>query len=146
MAAGLTVHPNNLDALRGRLNDLARRTVKPEFFQPTIRLDAEVALSQLTMDRLPELNQMQPLGQGNPAVQLIARRLTHQRSPQRMGRDQQHLKMWVTDGAITREAVWWNCSKAEQPAGRFNLAFTAQINEFNGRATVQLKVLDWEPA
>jgi len=30
--------------------------------------------------------------------------------------------------------------------GQFDLAFAPSINEFNGRTTVQLKVLDWRPA
>jgi hypothetical protein len=29
---------------------------------------------------------------------------------------------------------------------KFDLAFAPQVNEFNGRRTVQLKVLDWRPA
>jgi hypothetical protein len=32
------------------------------------------------------------------------------------------------------------------PVGRFDLAFAPSLNEFNGRMTVQLKVLDWRPA
>jgi hypothetical protein len=28
----------------------------------------------------------------------------------------------------------------------FDLAFTPQLNEFNGRVSVQLKLLDWRPA
>jgi hypothetical protein len=30
--------------------------------------------------------------------------------------------------------------------GRFDLAFAPQVNAFNGRRTVQLKVLAWRPA
>jgi len=29
--------------------------------------------------------------------------------------------------------------------GQFDLAFAPQVNEFNGRRPVQLKVLDWRP-
>ena len=47
--------------------------------------------------------------------------------------------MWVTDGAATLEAVWWNGGEASLPVGKFDLAFAPQINEFNGRRTVQLK-------
>jgi hypothetical protein len=54
--------------------------------------------------------------------------------------------MWVTDGVVTLEAVWWNGGDQSLPVGRFDLAFAPQINEFNGRRTVQLKVLDWRAA
>jgi hypothetical protein len=30
--------------------------------------------------------------------------------------------------------------------GAFDLAFAPQVNDFNGRTTVQLKVLDWRAA
>ncbi len=62
-----------------------------------------------------------------------------------MGAEKQHLKLWVTDGAATHEAVWWNAGKETPPAERFDLAFAPQVNEYNGRRTVQLKVLDWRP-
>ena len=51
--------------------------------------------------------------------------------------------MWVTDGAATHEAVWWNAGDKTLPVGKFDLAFTPQINQFNGTRCVQLKVLDW---
>src|SRR5204862_965658 len=50
MAAGLTIHPDNLEALRTRLNDLARRALKAEDMQPPLRLDAEVGLDELTLE------------------------------------------------------------------------------------------------
>jgi len=31
------------------------------------------------------------------------------------------------------------------PSEKFDLAFAPQVNEFSGRRTVQLKVLDWRP-
>jgi single-stranded-DNA-specific exonuclease len=61
-----------------------------------------------------------------------------------MGAEKQHLKLWVTDGAATHEAVWWGAGRETAlPVGRFDLAFVPQINSFNGRRAVQLKVLDW---
>jgi RecJ OB domain len=56
------------------------------------------------------------------------------------------VKMWLTDGAAGHEAVWWNGGDKLLPVGKFDLAFTPQINQFNGTRCVQLKVLDWQPA
>jgi single-stranded-DNA-specific exonuclease len=146
MAAGLTIHPDKLDAFRQRLNKLARRALKPEDLQPPLRLDAEVGLDEMTFERLQELERLRPTGQGNPTVQFCARSVTHQRPLQRMGADKQHVKMWVTDGAVALEAVWWGAGEKSLPVGQFDLAFAPQINEFNDRRIVQLKVLDWRPA
>ena len=145
MAAGLTVDPTKVDALRARLNELARRALKPELLQPSLRLDAEITPAELTLDRVRELQQLQQTGMGNPAVQLLARNLTHHRPLQRMGAEKKHAKLWVTDGQAMREAVLWN-AEGSLPVGRFDLAFSPQLNEFNGATGVQLKVLDWRPA
>src|ERR1017187_7900275 len=146
MAAGVTIHPDKLDVFRTRLNDLARRSLKPEDLQPLLRLDAEVGLDEMTLESLGELAGLKPTGQGNPPVQFCARNLTHQRPLQRMGREKQHVKLWVTDGAVTHEAVWWNGGDKSLPVGKFDLAFAPQVNEFNGRCTVQLKFMDWRAA
>ncbi|MSU63309.1 MAG: single-stranded-DNA-specific exonuclease RecJ [Pedosphaera sp.] len=142
MAAGITVEPAKLPELRTRLNDLARRALQPEQLRPMLKLDAEVTLDEITVESIEEIDRLQPCGQGNASVQLCARRLRLQRPPMPMGREKQHLKLWVTDGATTHEAVWWNTGKNPAIPSNFDLAFVPQINEFNGRHTVQLKVLD----
>ncbi|HTI98041.1 MAG TPA: single-stranded-DNA-specific exonuclease RecJ [Dongiaceae bacterium] len=146
MAAGVTIAPEKVDAFRNRLNDIARRQLRPEDLQPPLHLDAEVTLAQLNLRTLAELNRLQPFGPANPPVQFCVRRLTHARPLQRMGKEKQHVKLWVTDGRATHECVWWNGGGESLPVGEFDLAFVPQVNDFNGRTTVQLRVLDWRPA
>jgi single-stranded-DNA-specific exonuclease len=146
MAAGVTVHPDKLDALRERLNQLARQSLQPAQLQPALRLDAETPLADLTLERMTELDRLRPFGPANPAVQFCARGLTHRKPLLRLGADRQHVKLWPTDGTRTLEAVWWGAGEASLPVGHFDLAFAPQINEYNGSRTVQLKVLDWRPA
>jgi single-stranded-DNA-specific exonuclease len=157
MAAGLSVQPDKIGALRERLNELARRALKPEDLQPSLRLDAEVGLDEMTLEMLGELSRLKPMGQGNPCVQFCARHLAHARPLQRIGGEKQHVKMWVTDtpsppggygtaSGTVLEAVWWNGGAESLPVGTFDLAFTPQVNQFNGSRSVQLKVLDWQAA
>jgi single-stranded-DNA-specific exonuclease len=146
MAAGLSIAPDKIDLFRQRLNEIARRTLKPEDLQPPLRLDAEVGLGEITLDSLAELEQLKPTGMGNPQVQFYARNLTQQKPLLRMGANKQHLKLWVTDGTATHEAVWWNAGNNPLPTEKFDLAFAPSVNQFNGRTTVQLKLLDWRPA
>ena len=146
MAAGVTVKPGNINELRVRLNDLARRSLKPEQLQPWLRLDAEVTAADLTLERLTELQRLQHTGMGNPAVNCLLRNVTHARPLLRMGAEKKHAKLWITDGRQTREAVLWNCGDGSLPVGRFDLAFAPQLNQYNGTTSVQLKVLDWRAA
>ena len=145
MAAGVTAQPDQVDPLRARLNELARLALTPEQLEPCLKLDAEVAGSDLTLDLVEPLAALAPAGQGNPPVQCVIRGLTHRQAPQRMGRENQHVKWRLTDGQAALEAVWWNGGEATAPAGRFDLAFTPTVNEYQGRGSVQLRVLDWRP-
>ena len=146
MAAGLTIEPGKVDLLRARLNELARRTLSQDQLQPTLSLDAEVASADLTIERVRELEKLQQTGMGNPPVRLFVRNVMHQRPLERIGQEKRHVRLWVTDGRTVRNGVWWGAGNSTLPTGRFDLAFTPQINEFKGTTSVQLKVLDWRPA
>ncbi len=146
MAAGLTIHPQQLPALRVRLNELARQCLQPHQLQPVLRLDAAVALAELTADCVGEIERLQPFGPDNPPVQLLVRGVTHRHPPQRIGRDARHAKFWVTQGGPACEALWWGAADKPWPEGRFDLAVVPQVREYLGRQRVQLRVLDWRPA
>ena len=145
-AAGLSLRPENLDKFRARLNELARQALKPEDLKPALHLDAQVGLEQITPDSLAEFALLKPNGQGNPPVQFSAGNLTLKCPPQRMGAAKQHLKLWVTDGLTTHEAVWWGAGNETLPNSHFDLAFSPQISQYHGRRQLQLKVLDWRAA
>lgn len=146
MAAGVSLRPENLEAFRSRLNDIARRQLRPAQLTPPLRLDAEIALSELNVELAGALERLAPFGQNNPPVQLCVSRLTNQRAPVRIGSAQQHLKLSVTDGRLSLDAVWWNAAESHWPVGVFDLAAVPRLNHYNGQTTVQLMVLDWRPA
>jgi single-stranded-DNA-specific exonuclease len=145
MAAGVSIHSEKVASLRQRLNDLAQAALRPDQLQPCLRLDAEVALSELGVEQVEELARLAPMGQGNPTVRLAVRGVSHRMPPRTMGRENQHVKLFATDGRHALDAVWWNAGKAAWPENRFDIAFTPEINEYKGRRAVQLKVLDWRP-
>ncbi|MBK9140211.1 MAG: single-stranded-DNA-specific exonuclease RecJ [Verrucomicrobia bacterium] len=146
MAAGLTVAPDKVPVLRARLNDIARRRLRPEQLVPPLRLDAECGVTDLTLELLDQLALLQPTGQGNPPVHVVVRNVRHRREPMKLGREHQHAKFWVTDGDSTVEVLWWTGGDKPWPTGVFDVAGIPQVNEFDGRRTVQLRLLDWQPA
>jgi single-stranded-DNA-specific exonuclease len=143
MAAGVTMAASKLSDLRTRFNELARTTLKIEALQPTLKLDGEVRLADLSFAVLKSLEQIQPIGLGNPHVQLAARGLRCV-SSQRVGSEKKHLRFSVTDGTASHQALWWNCELAELPTA-FDLAFAPELSEYNGTLGIQLKVLDLKP-
>jgi single-stranded-DNA-specific exonuclease len=146
MAAGVSLASENIDRFRERLNEVARKQLSKEFLLPSLNLDAEVKLAEITLASLATLDRLHPTGQANPAVQLCARRLSHGRPPQRFGADKQHVRLWALDDTGTREVVWWRAGESELPAGTFDLAFAPEVNHYNGTSTPRLKLLDWRPS
>ena len=146
MAAGVSVKPGRLEAFRERINEIAKKTITPEMFQPPLKLDAGTDLSELTLMHIEEMSQLEPIGQGNPEIQLLVPELTLSSPIYRMGRDKQHAKFWVTDNHDACEVVAWNLKPEDEPKDTFDVAVAPQINDFNGRRSVQLKLIDWRPA
>jgi single-stranded-DNA-specific exonuclease len=146
MAAGLSIRSNRVDEFRMRLNAFAHERIPPELLRPRLEMDAEVQLSEMTLELVEELRALEPVSHGNRGVRFVVRGVRFQRAPAKLGKDRQHLKLWVTDGRETRETLWWNAGDARVPDGMFDLAFVPEINEFNGRRTVNFKLLDWQSA
>ena len=146
MAAGVSVKPGRLEAFRERINEIAKKTITPEMFQQPLKLDAGTDLSELTLMHIEEMSQLEPIGQGNPEIQLLVPELTLSSPIYRMGRDKQHAKFWVTDNHDACEVVAWNLKPEDEPKDTFDVAVAPQINDFNGRRSVQLKLIDWHPA
>jgi single-stranded-DNA-specific exonuclease len=150
MAAGVSLNPINLEAFRIRLNQIAQRHLTPELLLPELILDSEVTLADLSLDQLEDLEQLRPFGQENPEIRVCVRRVTLAKSPQRMGKEQQHVRLALVDASHAAtgptECVWWSCADRTLPHGTFDAAVVPSINEYNGRRTVQLKLLDWKPA
>jgi len=78
-------------------------------------------------------------------VRILIRGVAHQQPPQRLGKENQHVKFRLACAGGVMEAIWWGCGDAELPKIEFDLAATPMVNEYQGRRTPQLKVLDWRP-
>ncbi len=66
MAAGLQLHAQHLEELRQRLNQVADEQLTEEDLRPSIAIDAELPLSQLSLELAEQLGQLGPFGEGNP--------------------------------------------------------------------------------
>jgi len=143
MAAGVSIAPDKLSEFRKKLNSIAKSVLKTEDFIEEIDVDCEVELELLSLGNIEELERLKPFGIGNRPVSFFAKNLKHSRPLIRVGSERQHVKMWITDGNNTVEAVWWNGGNEILPVGRFDLLFTPQINEFRNTRNVQLRVIDW---
>lgn len=145
-AAGFTVRNENLFSLIDNLRAIASEQLGNIELLPTLVADMEISLSDLKPELLTYLDWMQPTGYGNRQAQFISRnlRVTNTRT---VGRDNTHLKLNVTDGKITYDAIAFRFGHwmAQMPPS-IDLLYTFETNEFNGRTYLQLNVKDIKPA
>jgi len=107
-AAGLTVRPDRIEALRGAIEAHAEEMLTPELLVPVERVDAVVSGSELSLALAEELLALEPCGMGNPGVNLL---LTGARfeAARVMGEGGRHARFSVASGGARASAVSFGC-------------------------------------
>lgn len=145
-AAGLAIKTENIDEFALRFNQYACDHLSDEDLIPRLRVDLEVQSSYLTLQAIEELQQLEPFGEDNSAPLLTLYNLRLQGLPNLMGKEKNHLKLFVTDGGQTLEAVGWGMSDyfiaLKSKNIRLDMAFKPEINEWNNTRRIQLKIDD----
>jgi single-stranded-DNA-specific exonuclease len=143
MAAGLSIKPENVTKLREALNEHAKRMIPPEKLTPAWRLDAELPLNKITEQFIEDLAQIEPTGQENPKPLFCARGVRVKIEPKVVGKAGEHLKLWLTDGEASVDAIGFGMGNKEFNAGdALDIVFVPELNEYQGQRRVQLKLQD----
>ena len=147
-AAGLTLKKKNIAKFRKAFNEYACEHLTEEALQPKLELEFETRLSLLTLETLKELEQFEPFGKDNPKPHFGTRRVKVNGVPTQMGKEKNHLRMFVSDSTVKRCAIDWGAGDKlitfRRPNMSLNIAFSPQINEWQGTRSVQLILEDWE--
>jgi single-stranded-DNA-specific exonuclease len=144
-AAGFTVRNELLPSLIARMQNIARAQLEELDLRPKILADTEIPLSDLKPDLLKYLGWLQPTGMGNPTPIFMSRglKVTRQKA---IGADGSHLKLSVTDGNITYDAIAFRLGHwVAQLPQTIDLMYSFELNEFNGQVSLQLNVKDIRP-
>ncbi len=149
-AAGLRIKESNLDAFRADFYENVAAVVREEDRIPEVCIDAEAPLSQLTLNTVQQIEQLAPFGQGNPRPILCASAVVLAEPPRRMGSGERHLSLKVRQHGVTLRAVAFGQGEAAdelaQIDGPLDIAFQPVINEFRGRRSVEMHLVDWRVA
>lgn len=144
-AAGMTLRRKaDLPELRRRLNQIGAAWLRPEGLVPQLSIDAFLRLDQVNDDLMMELQRLEPYGVGNPAPVFAARDLAVQ-DVRTMGKEGQHLKLWVRqNGAIgSMEAVGWGMAPAQPaPRAHVQVAFQPEYDSWQGQTKLRLTMKD----
>lgn len=143
-AAGFSIRNDRIAELEQRLLAIAERDLHDELLVSRLHYDADIALSAIHPDFVDQLALLEPFGEANPVPVWVAHRVRIV-DAKTIGREQQHLKLRVTDGRAVHEAVWWRAAEQRHNVAGgavVDIAFTVERDEFNGRERVQLVVKD----
>ncbi len=145
-AAGLTIKTENIGEFAARFDQYARQHLSDEDLIPKLKLDLEVQASFLTLQAIEELQLLEPFGKDNSPPHLALCNLRLQKPPSVIGKEKNHLKLFVTDGGQPLEAVGWGMADRfialKNKNIRLDLAFEPEINEWDNTRRVQLKIED----
>ena len=147
LAAGFTVRNSNIDALRIRLTAKARASLSGKRLRRRLHIDCEIDLADLTAGLQAELEQLEPTGSGNPPASFLTRELkvVHQR---RIGAEGKHLKLRLAaDYGPAIDAIGFGMGgRLTGRPRRIDAVYQAEINEWQGRRSLQMRLLDIAPS
>ena len=143
-AAGLTIEASNVGAFAARFNAVALERLRPEDLVRELRVDLDLPLSDATEDLEKLLRHMEPFGIGNPGPLFVAEGVRVASNATKIGAN--GVKFAVDGGRGRVEVVGWGLSdrSAELHEGaNVDLAYKLERNEFRGRSTLQLGLIDF---
>ncbi len=145
-AAGFTVRNADLPELIERLKIIAVEKLSGKDLRPGIVGDVELPLAELKPEILADLANLQPTGQRNPMATFVSRQLSVRRK-RALGQENAHLKLTVSDGQITYDAIAFRYGHLlDTLPSTIDMLYTFEINEYNGRVSLQLNVKDLKPS
>ena len=138
MAAGLSVREENFDRFAEAFRKAARELLSDEALQPCLRLDHELAFTDIGVEFLRWHEMLQPFGNGNPQPLFLAREVEPVAPPRVI--NEKHLLFRLGQGDRHRRAVYFNCSVSELPPTPWDVAFRIRADEYGGETLVAMHV------
>jgi single-stranded-DNA-specific exonuclease len=141
MACGFSLNnEKNLADFKQRLLKSAAEQLDPADLIPKLKVDLELKPEEITLDLIGQINALAPFGQDNPQPRFVSYGLTIGEIVI-MGLNNQHIKFrlssfWALAFGAAAEY------KDFRDGDKVDVVYYLEINEFNGRKEVQLKIVD----
>jgi single-stranded-DNA-specific exonuclease len=149
-AAGISIAPDKIDAFREDFCEQVISQVSVDNLIPDLDIDAEALIGHLTLGMMNDLEKLAPFGQDNPRPVLCATDVQLAATPKTMGSDGRHLSLQLKQHESSIRAVaFGKCEWLEELSEQdtlFDFAFRPVINDFRGRRSVEVQLLDFRPA
>lgn len=142
MAAGMEIRIENIDKLKERLNNIARKKLSSVDLIPSFFIDAKVSLRELKERVFKELEFLCPYGLENPAPLFLAENLFIS-SYQEMKRNSVRVSLYSREGEKI-EGIGFNLKNKEiKNLKKIDVVFTPEISYWGGEKLYQLNIRDY---
>lgn len=149
MAAGFTVETKHLTLLQQRLEDIAERELSVDMLSRVLKIDIELPLVSAQEALWQSLRSFEPFGFGN-SEPIFCSRAVEVKEARLVGAEGKHLKLRlkVPASGIIVDAIAFKMGELYgklQGNAACDIAYTLDMNVWNGTSKLQLKVKDIHP-
>jgi single-stranded-DNA-specific exonuclease len=138
MAAGLTIREENFPVFVGAFEESCRVRLGNGLLEPSLHLDAELSLREVSWELLRWHELLQPFGQGNPQPLFLARGVESAAPP--MILKEKHLLLRLRQNGRLQRAIFFGGAEEPLPRPPWDVAFRIGADEYDGEIRVQLQV------
>ena len=146
MAAGFGMEANKLEKVIARLQKLAKEKIDKKLLKPSIDVEAVIPFELINEKTINMVAEFAPFGQGNREP-ILGFKNVEVLQVFTMGADKQHLKVVgkETDGVTPINFLFWRRGSLSEKiviGEKIDVAGVLEINEWNGKKSVQVRVKD----
>ncbi len=145
LACGFGVSDKNLKLFVDRIRKIASKELKGVDLRPKLKIEAELNLEDITEDLIKEIEKFAPFGQDNPRPMFLSKSVSIV-DIMTMGLDNEHIKLKLRgresrliDALGFYQSEKWKDLKI---GDIIDIVYYLEMNNFNGYATPQLKIID----
>ena len=137
-----------LDEFIIRVRQVASQQLADKDLRPSLMVDAEIALPDVTWSLVESLQQCAPFGQANPrplfcSTRVMVNAVSH------VGKQKNHLRLSLQQGTVTRPAIGFGLvdEETQLQVGQFiDIVYHVSVNTWNGTRSIQLELRDVRPS
>ena len=147
-AAGLTMKVQNLPVFRERFEKIVRETIDPEQLIPVVEIDTELQLTEITEKFFRILKQFEPFGPENMSPVFLSENVVDNGYGRTVGANGEHLKLTLIQEEnpfkVFNAIGFHQGSKFGKinKGAPFDICYQLMENEFRGRTSLQINILD----
>jgi single-stranded-DNA-specific exonuclease len=138
-AAGLSIDESTLEAFAESFDEVARGLLSPDDLIPELSVDMVLFPKQIDVELAEDVAALAPFGMGNPEPVFVLERVRVASKRVLKGR---HLKLRLDAEGEGLDAIGFNMAERSIPEV-IDVAFSLQVNEWNGRRSLQLRLRDF---